>query len=947
MARILPPSVFKANFEAAEFKPTQSQRVGERFATPEGLKVGVDVIDRVGGTVADAVSRFSRGRAALARARKEVGPDGKPRLGKDTGMWGTQYLTLNEQERAILDQESYGSGQRRVAGARDRRVPVIGRDGKPMLDEQGKILTRVLSGVDDRAAGYEQMRRAWDRPGSGRLLGDPTRDPSRLISEDYKRLASASPLPKAAAAPKLGQTQLADWRARHKTNEPIINDLNAAVYLRDAVATNELLKAGFNPRDLTADQAAALVESSNGLLTLYRDDSGDKTVISVAVKPTAEESEALRAAVAENKPSVAKAIRQGLNARATALLGMLSNPHLDQAAADVGKYSRLVDQYRTIAARNPNDPRLPGLELDINELSGPIAQASGNLPVYLGQSGRRAAQAQVAADKKSSDEVGEMRERLDELNRKEKVAKLSSEEKNEQISLDAEIRKRGGEVPVSGAATEDSAEQYSTPVNRDTMQPMSLRPNATTTATESSQQDAWSRAASAGGLTQSRPRDDKFTQGATVVDEPFLAPGTLAKQKRIQDKDLEPKLPDPRLRRGGKLSPRLIPAEDYFHPPEGENDPSLKASVAMRQAGISEENIELAFPGYSTLPGSDYFGKIKGPGMVHDERRKAWGSDYQRWFSRTEPTRAKTRARMLAAAQKAKGTFQGPPAKPKSTYPKPVGTQKIKQKIGDKTVTHEFPTYKAMAVGSENKKKRLPAVPAKDKARRIELLRSAAKKYKIDPDLYVALADQESKYHDKAVSDQYAIGLTQMTPSAWLDIGGKPEDFKTLFDESVAAESGAKFLALLRKRLIKFKEIKKNDPKENEKIMAVYNAGLSAFRNEGFEINSKKRKDGTFFSGLMNPKRSVPLKDAKGNKIFQKDAKGNKIPLKGKDGKQLKDSKGRLRWKIKTRDGETYNYVTKIMKNYKKIKALAAKDKAKKVKGVADKPGPKAPKEGS
>ena len=85
----------------------------------------------------------------------------------------------------------------------------------------------------------------------------------------------------------------------------------------------------------------------------------------------------------------------------------------------------------------------------------------------------------------------------------------------------------------------------------------------------------------------------------------------------------------------------------------------------------------------------------------------------------------------------------------------------------------------------------------------------------------------------------------------------------------------------------------------------------------------------------MNPKRSVPLRDAKGNKIFAKDKKGNKIPLKGKDGKQLKDKKGKLRWKIKTRIGETYNYVTKIMKNHKKIKALSAK------------PGPKAPKEGS
>jgi hypothetical protein len=893
MARILPPSVFKANFEAAEFKPTQSQRVGERFATPEGLKVGVDVIDKVGGTVADAVSRFSRGRSALARARKA----GK--LGKDTGMFGTQYLTLNEEEQKLLERQSYGAGQATVVGARDRNLQLY-KDGKAVLDDQENPVTRFQSGTDERAAGYDAMRSAWDRPGSGRLLADPTRDPSRLISEDYKRLASASPLPKAGAAPKPIRPMLDDVRSRHKTNKPIVDDMNTAILVREGIAKNPVLSKGFDINNLTDKQAEALVNASSGKLLLLRDDSGDKSVYTVQVRPTKEDEVAMATAMAEGRQSEADNIRDGLRARGRALLGLLNNPNLDQASTDLNKYSMLLDQWRSIVAVNPQDPRAAKILIELESYSGNIAQASGDLPTYLRNYGVRASEAQAAADKKASDVVGAKRERAAELQRKIQVDGATSEEKSEYIKLEKEIKQAGGTVdnvePIMSPM--DTAGDYSTPA---------LTPG------EKAQEDAWSRATQAAGRTESEPVSD-------AVATPPAAP------------------------------------------PAAAGDAYMQVAERMRQAGISEENIEIALPGYSyvttdisgnrsgSIPApliNRLLGDTKPRRITYDKSRTAFGSPYNQWLKRTEKDRAKTTARMEAARLKTKETFKQP-AKPKLTAgPKPVSTQNITQKIGDKTVTHKFPTYKPMAVNAKNKKRRLPAVSAKDKARRVGLLRSAAKKYKIDPDLYVALADQESKYHDKAVSDQYAIGLTQMTPTAWLDIGGKPEDFKTLFNESVAAESGAKFLHLLRKRLIAAEEIKKNDPKENEKIMAVYNAGLSAFRNEGFEIKSKKRKDGTFFSGLMNPKRSVPLKDKKGNKIFQKDAKGNKIPLKGKDGKQLKDSKGRLRWKIKTRDGETYNYVTKIMKNYKKIKALAAKGKAKKVKNVADKPGPKAPKEGS
>ena len=206
-----------------------------------------------------------------------------------------------------------------------------------------------------------------------------------------------------------------------------------------------------------------------------------------------------------------------------------------------------------------------------------------------------------------------------------------------------------------------------------------------------------------------------------------------------------------------------------------------------------------------------------------------------------------------------------------------------------------------MAVTHRNKKSRLAAPSAEDKSRRIKLLQAAAKKHKIDPALYVALANQESSYHDKAVSDQFAIGMTQMTPEAWVDIGGTEKNFNTLFDENVAADSGAKFLALMLKRLRTAKIVTKDDPEELEKLMATYNAGMGSITKEGFAIKSKKKKDGTYFNGLMSPKRRLKIKD--------------------KNGVQRKDAKGNLMW----RTGETHKYVTKIMAAYKKAKAVASK----------------------
>ena len=917
MARILPASVFKANFTQKDLKPTLGARGRAAWLSPSGIKTAVEITDAVGGTISDAVSRYARKQSEIARLRRE---DKKL---KEEGFLGKLYASAEDEK--LLEGKTYAAGQQEVVAAKTREA---------------------------RAAGYEKMRQAFDKPGSGRLLADPRRDPSRLLAEDYARLAAASPLPKDAdLKPGTGKTGTpikigADAAKRAQDSVALTDGVNRALVLRKNLQGIEYDPLAENDPELVN----TVIKASDGMFVLHMRREGDKTIPTVRLSD--EYAKEAYAALDPTDVEGRKQIQARLHQQALAALKLRNNPNLNHATLKLQRFNELSTRYRQAGESGTLDQFSPNDLKELNALQAEISGAGGNVPFYLIGTGQQAKFAEERRLKAENEFVGKAREQLEVIRKTEESRELNKEEMNLKGLLESNLRKLGID-PATGGPTPE-ATLMSTPQDS----------GSTTTATvETNQEGMWQ---SAGGAAA--PADKPTTTPATP---PAMTPGAPADPPSWKESPMfrpDPKAPkEPPTYVRGRHS--YTTSQDYWGTPE--NDPYLKVAENMRKAGISEDDINVALPGYGheMSPGRPSMvdrwrgKKAKPKPIIHSKKGvlgvpgtgSGYGSPYQRWRSRTDPVRAKTRARMEAARAKVdEGIKEREKAqaaaalKAKATgAPKPVSTQNIRQKIGGKTVTHKFPTYKPMAVNAKNEKRRLPAVSAKDKARRVNLLRAAAKKYKIDPDLYVALADQESKYHDKAVSDQYAIGLTQMTPSAWLDIGGKPKDFKTLFNESVAAESGAKFLHLLRKRLIAAKELKKNDPKENEKIMAVYNAGLSAFRNEGFEIKSKKRKDGTFFSGLMNPKRSVPLRDKKGNKIFQKDAKGNKIPLKGKDGKQLKDSKGRLRWKIKTRDGETYNYVTKIMKNYKKIKALAAKGKAKKVKGVADKPGPKAPKEGS
>jgi soluble lytic murein transglycosylase-like protein len=865
MARILPASVFKANFNQKDLKPSLGAQGRAAWLSPGGIKTAVEITDAVGGTISDAVSRYARKQSEIARLRRE---DKKL---KEEGILGKLYASAEDEK--LLEGKTYEAGQAAVAGATTR---------------------------EDRAAGYDTMRKAFNKPGSGRLLADPRRDPSRLLAEDYARLAAASPLPKDAdlKADSLGKSKTVikigpDAANRAKDSVALTEGVNRALVLRENLKGIEYDPLAENDPNLVR----TIIQASNGMFVPHMVRSGDKSIPSVRLRD--DFAKEAFAALDPQDTEGRKQIQATLHQQALAALRLRNNPNLNDASTKLQRFNDLSTRYRQAGESGALGSFDPNELKELNALQAELSAAGNNVPFFLMGTGQQRTLRDERRAKAENEFAGKAREQLEAIKNAEATRELTDDEVKEKGLLESTLRKIGID-PDTGSA------------------PLQVTPGSGSTATAtvaSNQEDIWQSAGGSSGTPN-------MTTGSPNMNPVSDAPPAAAPA----------------------VAPAAAPVDTY-----------MQIAERMRQAGISEENIGIALPGFQfdTVPPSlmDRFrGDTKRKPIRYD--RNITGSQRttgnQRGRAAREdaikaPLRAKTIARMEAAAQKAEvarrktGPSSKAPTEPFLIKKQPVsiGTKDIKQKVGGKTVTHKFPIYNAKAVGAKSKKRRLPNVSAKDKARRIKLLRAAAKKYKIDSDLYVALADQESLYHDKAVSDQYAIGLTQITPSAWLDIGGKPEDFKTLFDESVAAESGAKFLSLIRKRLIKSGGIKKNDPKENEKIMAVYNAGPSAFKNEGFEINSKKRKDGTFFSGLMNPKRSVPLRDAKGNKIFAEDKKGNKIPLKGKDGKQLKDKKGKLRWKIKTRIGETYNYVTKIMKNYKKIKALSAK------------PGPKAPKEES
>jgi flagellum-specific peptidoglycan hydrolase FlgJ len=122
--------------------------------------------------------------------------------------------------------------------------------------------------------------------------------------------------------------------------------------------------------------------------------------------------------------------------------------------------------------------------------------------------------------------------------------------------------------------------------------------------------------------------------------------------------------------------------------------------------------------------------------------------------------------------------------------------------------------------------------PPKQEIIRIqEKARKIAEQNNVDPFLFAALIRKESGYHPLSVSSANAIGLTQMTPPAWDQIGGSSEDFDQLFNEDISLEAGAKYLKWVENDLIRRRLLTPNDPRRIQKILAGYNAGTGTLSN--------------------------------------------------------------------------------------------------------------------
>lgn len=95
-----------------------------------------------------------------------------------------------------------------------------------------------------------------------------------------------------------------------------------------------------------------------------------------------------------------------------------------------------------------------------------------------------------------------------------------------------------------------------------------------------------------------------------------------------------------------------------------------------------------------------------------------------------------------------------------------------------------------------------------------------AKKYQIQPELFVALVTQESQWKVKAVSPKGAVGLTQLMPETGKRFGCQPNE-RTDPDKNL--ECGAKYFSWLLRRF-------KNDERL---ALAGYNAGEGAVDKYG------------------------------------------------------------------------------------------------------------------
>ena len=341
MARILPPSVFKASFEAAEFKPTQSQRVAERMATPEGLKVAVETTDVVGGTLADAITRYARKRAVLSKAQEGQ----------------REFLTAAEEQTA-LDKASYGHGMESVIRAAHSEKP-----------------------HEARAVGYQTMRKAWDRPGSGKLSARWAGGPEEALTKQYERLAKASPIA-TAKSPTPSWATVAGLGLKEQSKRARSGEL--ATGLRAAAITRRTLKdiEVDTSKQLGEDVINALVQT--GLFVRYNDSlAGGGTVPSLMLRPSAEELKAIEQSRDSQDPTLATEMERSLHLRALRAIEQRNHPNLDFGLQNLKTYSQGVSEGLDMVSYVPRGDRR-WEDWRRRQSQSDFGAAGNNLEFYLG-----------------------------------------------------------------------------------------------------------------------------------------------------------------------------------------------------------------------------------------------------------------------------------------------------------------------------------------------------------------------------------------------------------------------------------------------------------------------------------------------------------------------------------------------------------------------------------
>jgi soluble lytic murein transglycosylase-like protein len=864
MARILPASVFKANFNQKDLKPSLGAQGRAAWLSPGGVKTAVEITDAVGGTISDAVSRYARKQSEIARLRRE-----DKKLKKE-GILGKLYASGEDE--ALLAKE--GSGYEAA---------------------QGEVLRATTR--EERAAGYDKMRKAFDKPGSGRLLSDPSRAPSRLVREDYAALAKASPLDPATKPSGLSSKFFpkADAGLGKSLQNNVPNQILAARSVR-SILTNPETKT-YTPVDLYAgalDPAVRQQLLESGYFMPHKEIIKGTEIDTVTLKLTDEQQNELRALTGVEADARKRQLYRANFARAQSVLRNAGNPNLDRSYQAFKLYQNTFSQLQQLNQLPATPENIKTARFLQSQLAGTrFALAnSGDFADYLSFYGEDDDGSGTSKPKTPVDALEAAAKVIPTLTTKDK-AELAELAADSGTGPGSPYAKKLAEIKESRkpvAPEYYDSDEYRASTQRATDQQASTQRIPLVDLPEFRGPSATQRAAA-----------QEFAGRFSGEDEAALQAVYPESQRNIEaSANIARRLSDPSDPAYASDSRGQRPARSDLGLGDQEITRAARDAVAIRR------------PGYEPLISSD-------TSMMPREkvqRRKR----LERLEAARKPQREATDARTLAArrratvgmarrpmpltAEEAAGKVQplAPLAKPKlAAGPKPSSFKrnasfeefdKLLKKHGTESRLRErkriYNDYKRGEYFEPNKVK---YPNKKEKERLKQIVIKAAKKNKVEPWLMLALVAKESGFRPTVISNSNALGIAQTIPSTFKSVMGKNVSLDKVFDPEIGAEAGARYLA---QNIKKYAKKGRSRKEQLQMTLAAYNAGPEKLKEFGLK--------------LLLSDRWAKIKSG--------------------------DNKGK---------GATRIYVEGILANMPKEKPLAAKKK----KGVAGKPGPKAPKEGS